>query len=59
MTVEKLTLAAALLLGLAACGDTQGERTLTGALGGAVAGEVIAGEPVAGAAIGGLAGALR
>ena len=44
---------------LAACGETRGERVVTGAAGGAVAGEVIADEPLAGAAIGGAAGALR
>lgn len=43
---------------LAACGNTTTERAATGALGGAVAGEIIADEPLAGAAIGGLAGAL-
>ena len=49
---------AALLALLAACGDTQGQRTITGALGGAVAGEVLADDPLAGAAIGGIGGAL-
>jgi hypothetical protein len=48
----------ALLALLAACGDTQGQRTVTGALGGAVAGEVLADDPLAGAAIGGIGGAL-
>lgn len=43
---------------LAACGDTAFERGVTGAAGGAVAGEVLADEPVAGAAIGGAAGVL-
>ncbi len=44
---------------LAACGSTRTERIVTGAVGGAVAGEVVAGEPLAGAAIGGTVGALR
>jgi predicted Zn-dependent protease len=47
-----------LMLLVAACGETQGQRALTGALGGAVAGEVIADDPLAGAAIGGIGGAL-
>lgn len=53
--------AAALILAtplIAACGNTTTERAATGALGGAVVGEVVAGEPLAGAAIGGLGGAL-
>jgi hypothetical protein len=60
MTRYKLSAAtlAALLALLAACGDTQGQRTITGALGGAVAGEVLADDPLAGAAIGGIGGAL-
>lgn len=49
---------AALLL-VAACGESKSTRVLTGAAGGAVAGQVIADEPVAGAVIGGTAGALR
>lgn len=49
-------LAAVLLLG--ACGETRTQRAATGALGGAVAGQVIADEPLAGAAIGGVGGAL-
>ena len=49
---------ALLMLMLAACGDTQGQRAVTGALGGAVAGEIIADDPLAGAAIGGVGGAL-
>lgn len=44
---------------LAACGETRTQRVVTGAAGGAVAGELIADEPLAGAAIGGVAGALR
>lgn len=49
---------ATMALLLAACGDTRTERAATGALGGAVAGQVISGDPLAGAAIGGLGGAL-
>ncbi len=45
--------------GLAACGETREQRVATGALGGAVAGEVVADEPLGGAALGGLAGAIR
>jgi osmotically inducible lipoprotein OsmB len=48
------------LLGLAGCGETTGERALSGgaigAGGGAVAGAAM-GNPLAGAAVGGLAGA--
>jgi hypothetical protein len=44
---------------LAACGETRSQRIITGAAGGAVAGEVIADEPLAGAAAGGLIGAVR
>ncbi len=50
----------AALLGLAGCGQTTGERALSGgaigAGGGAVAGAAM-GNPLAGAAVGGLAGA--
>jgi len=46
-------------LGLAACGNTRTERVVTGAAGGAVAGEVVAEDPLAGAAAGGLIGAVR
>ncbi|MES2860832.1 MAG: YMGG-like glycine zipper-containing protein [Pseudomonadota bacterium] len=45
---------------LAACGTTMEQRAATGAIGGAVAGQVIGGDTkstVAGAAIGGVAGA--
>lgn len=45
-------------LGLAACGDTVGERAATGALGGAVVGEAVGGSPLTGAIIGGAGGAL-
>jgi osmotically inducible lipoprotein OsmB len=44
---------------LAACGNTRGERVLTGAGGGAVAGQVIADKPVEGALVGGAIGAVR
>jgi hypothetical protein len=54
--IGALGLAAALL---AACGETRGQRIVTGAAGGAVAGEVLADEPLAGAAAGGLIGAVR
>jgi osmotically inducible lipoprotein OsmB len=46
---------------LAACGTTMEQRAATGAIGGAVAGQVIGGNTgstVAGAAIGGVAGAV-
>lgn len=59
--VRSATVATALaaLLLVAACGESRSTRVITGAAGGAVAGEVIADEPVAGAVIGGVAGALR
>lgn len=57
-TIRQILAVSALSLLVAACGDTTTERAATGALGGAVAGEIIAGEPLAGAAIGGLGGAL-
>ena len=44
---------------LAACGNTRTERVVTGAAGGALAGQVVAGEPLAGAAVGGVVGAVR
>jgi osmotically inducible lipoprotein OsmB len=56
MHIAVATLACVLLL--AACGETRTTRVITGAAGGAVAGEVIADEPVAGAILGGTAGAL-
>jgi hypothetical protein len=43
----------------AACGESRSTRVITGAAGGAVAGEVIADEPVAGAVAGGVIGAVR
>jgi hypothetical protein len=54
-----LLLAAGTAVALAACGETRSTRVLTGAAGGAVAGQVIADEPVAGAVAGGLIGAVR
>jgi osmotically inducible lipoprotein OsmB len=59
--VSLATLAASIaaLLLVAGCGESRSTRVITGAAGGAVAGEVIADEPVAGAVIGGTAGALR
>ncbi len=54
----KLGVAAAALLALSACGETTGQRVATGAIGGAVAGQIISGDPLAGAAIGGVGGAL-
>ena len=45
------------LLALTACGQTDLERTGTGAVIGAAAGQVVAGDPLTGALIGGAAGA--
>lgn len=50
---------AGILVALAACGESRSTRVLTGAAGGAVAGQVIADEPVAGAVVGGVVGAAR
>lgn len=47
------------VLALAGCGSTRTEKVVTGAAGGALAGQVIAGEPLAGAAVGGVIGATR
>lgn len=44
---------------LSACGDTRGQRVVTGAAGGALAGELIDGRPLEGAAVGGVIGAVR
>ena len=59
--MQKLLLiaAAGAALALAACGESRSTRVITGAAGGAVAGEVIADEPVAGAVAGGVLGAVR
>lgn len=43
---------------LTACGDTRAQRVVTGAAGGAVAGEVIADRPIEGAVAGGVIGGL-
>jgi len=59
-TMIKLVPAIGALALLAACGTTMEQRAATGAIGGAVAGQVIGGDTgstVAGAAIGGVAGA--
>jgi hypothetical protein len=50
-----------LLVGLAACGTSPGDRAVTGAIGGAATGAAVGalvGNPAAGAAIGGLAGGV-
>ena len=60
--MQKLIITIAALgaaLALAACGESRSTRVITGAAGGAVAGEVIADEPVVGAVAGGLIGGLR
>lgn len=44
---------------LSACGETRGQRIATGAVGGAVAGQIIDERPVEGAVAGGLIGAVR
>jgi hypothetical protein len=41
------------------CGESRSTRVLTGAAGGAVAGQVIADKPVEGAVAGGVIGAVR
>ncbi|MFO1143643.1 MAG: hypothetical protein U1E59_14920 [Amaricoccus sp.] len=51
------TVMAALLV--SACGESRSTRVLTGAAGGAVAGQVIADKPVEGAVAGGVIGAVR
>ena len=60
-TVLKMTPLVGVMALLAACGTTMEQRAATGAIGGAVAGQVIGGNTgstVAGAAIGGVAGAV-
>ena len=57
--IRLAALAACAALLLAGCGSTRTERIVTGAAGGALAGQVIAGEPLAGAAVGGVVGAVR
>ncbi|WP_138468847.1 hypothetical protein [Poseidonocella sp. HB161398] len=49
--------AACALTALSACGQSDGERALTGAVMGAAAGQVIAGDAATGALLGGAAGA--
>ena len=56
-----LILAAAVagrLAAVSACGESRSTRVLTGAAGGAVAGQVIADKPVEGAVAGGVIGAV-
>ncbi len=57
--MAKLTWIAAICgtMALTACGQTDAERGLTGAVMGAAAGQVITGDPVTGALLGGAAGA--
>ena len=60
-TILKLTPVIAVVSLLAACGSTMEQRAATGAIGGAVAGQVIGGDTgstVAGAVIGAGAGAV-
>lgn len=54
--IASLAFCAALLAG---CGESRSTRVITGAAGGAVAGQVLAGEPLVGAAVGGGIGAVR
>ncbi|MGV3578013.1 hypothetical protein [Brevundimonas sp.] len=59
-TIVKIAPLVGVMALLAACGTTMEQRAATGAIGGAVAGQVIGGNTgstVAGAAIGGVAGA--
>ncbi|MCE6952309.1 hypothetical protein LAZ40_18370 [Cereibacter sphaeroides] len=59
MTLPRFLLPAlAASLVIAACGETRTQRAATGALGGAIAGEVIADDPVTGAVVGGVGGAV-
>jgi osmotically inducible lipoprotein OsmB len=58
--ISYLALCAALVLATAACGDTPGERALTGGVSGAGGGALVgaaAGNLLAGAIVGGLSGA--
>jgi osmotically inducible lipoprotein OsmB len=55
--MPKLAAAFLVCLSLAACGQTRGERTATGALGGAAVGTVMGG-PVVGTAAGATVGAF-
>ena len=59
-TIIKIAPLVGVMALLAACGTTMEQRAATGAIGGAVAGQVLGGDTgstVAGAAIGGVAGA--
>ncbi|QHQ33999.1 hypothetical protein [Algicella marina] len=58
MSCVKLLAGSALLLTLAACGDTDLERGATGAAAGAVTAEVFGGNVVTGAVLGGAAGVI-
>lgn len=58
MHTAKLIAAALLVATVAACGDTDTERALSGAAIGAVVADVLDENVVAGAAVGGAAGAL-
>jgi osmotically inducible lipoprotein OsmB len=58
--ISSLAICAALALATAACGDTPGQRALTGGAIGAGGGALVgaaAGNPLAGAVVGGLGGA--
>ncbi|MFQ5622369.1 MAG: hypothetical protein ACE5FS_03135 [Paracoccaceae bacterium] len=58
MEYKSVALAATLLLALAGCGDTLGERTLSGAGIGALGAAVLGGNAASGAVVGGAAGAI-
>ncbi len=58
MFAYKFAAGAALLLTLAACGDTDLERGATGAAAGAVTAELLGGNVVTGAVLGGAAGVI-
>ncbi len=61
MTISKITAVALIMTMLTACGESKGERALSGgAIGagaGALGGAVLGGSPVTGAVLGGAAGA--
>lgn len=61
MRIIAIALSTVALFGLTACGETRGERALTGgAIGagtGAVGGAIIGGDPLGGALLGGAVGA--
>ena len=59
ISVAAVAASLAALLLVAGCGESRSTRVLTGAAGGAAAGQVVADAPLAGAAVGGAAGALR